>query len=147
MRNWAGNYEFGAARVHCPTRVEEIQEIVARATRVKAVGTRHSFNDVADTPQDLVRVGGLRDGNLGIVADTDTTVSVRPGVRYGDVAQFLACSKRTLANFASLPHISVGGSVATGTHGSGIGNPGLCECGARDTDREGGRLPLPSLPG
>ena len=125
MRNWAGNYEFGAARVHCPTNVAEVQEIVAGATRAKAIGTRHSFNDVADTSQDLVLVEGLRDGNRGIIADTDKTVSVRPGVRYGDVARFLACSGRTLANFASLPHISVGGSVATGTHGSGVGNSGL----------------------
>ena len=125
MRNWAGNYEFKAARCHVPASVEEVQAIVSRATRVKAIGSRHSFNDIADTLSDLVSTEALRDGNEGIVSSSRDTVSVRPGVRYGDLARFLAHQNRTLANFASLPHITVGGSVATGTHGSGVQNPNL----------------------
>ena len=121
MRNWAGNLEFGAARVHRPTTVAAIQEIVAGAARVKAVGTRHSFNDIADTSEDLVSVEGL-DRVVGLSEDA---VTVEAGIRYGDLAERLLAEGRTLANFASLPHISVGGSVATGTHGSGVRNGGL----------------------
>ena len=47
--NWAGNYEYRAARVHRPRTVEEVRELVVRAGRVKVLGTRHSFNDIADT--------------------------------------------------------------------------------------------------
>jgi xylitol oxidase len=31
----------------------------------------------------------------------------------------------TLQNMASLPHISIAGAIATGTHGSGMGNGNL----------------------
>ena len=121
MRNWAGNYEFKAARCHAPTTVDEVREIVARAHGVKAIGTRHSFNDVADTAEDLVSVERL----ARVVAVGEDTVDVEPGIRYGDLARALGPHGRTLANFASLPHISVGGSVATATHGSGVRNPNL----------------------
>jgi len=49
-------------------------------------------------------------------------VSVSAGVRYGDLAGWLAARRRALPNLASLPHISVAGAIATGTHGSGDGN-------------------------
>lgn len=124
MKNWAGNYEFGAPHVHWPTTVEEIQSIVAGTARVKALGSRHSFNDIADSAGDLVSTSAL-DRVLRTPEAGDTSVWVEPGVKYGDLARTLAESGRTLANFASLPHITVGGSVATATHGSGVANPGL----------------------
>ena len=118
MKNWAGNYEFRAARVHRPSSAAEVQTIVAGADRVKAAGTRHSFNDVADTEGDIVSTEGL-----DAIGELDgESVWVEAGVRYGDLAERLLPQGYTLANFASLPHITVGGSVATGTHGSGVGN-------------------------
>lgn len=121
MKNWAGNYEFEAARLHAPRSIEELQEAVSGARRVKAIGTRHSFNDIADTAEDLVSVERLN----RVISEEEDRVWIEPGIRYGDLAQHLARSGRTLANFASLPHISVGGSVATATHGSGVKNPNL----------------------
>ena len=47
------------------------------------------------------------------------TVSVSGGVRYGELAAALEERGWALAAMASLPHISVAGAVATGTHGSG----------------------------
>lgn len=117
MRNWAGNHTYVAERVHEPTTVEELQELVAGAERVRAVGTRHSFTDLADTTGDLVATGSLP-------ADVEVdaarpVVRVAAGVRYGELAERLAAQGLALATMASLPHISVAGAVATGTHGSG----------------------------
>ena len=50
LTNWAGNLAYSAASVHHPTSVVEVQELVARLPRVKALGTRHSFNTIADSP-------------------------------------------------------------------------------------------------
>ena len=98
MENWAGNYEFQAARVHRPSSVEEIQAIVAGARRVKAAGTHHSFNDVADTPEDIVSTERLdRIGPLD-----EESVWVEAGVKYGDLAEWLWPRGDTLANVASL---------------------------------------------
>jgi alditol oxidase len=50
LTNWAGNLAYSADSVHHPTSVVEVQELVARLPRVKALGTRHSFNTIADSP-------------------------------------------------------------------------------------------------
>jgi xylitol oxidase len=113
--NWAGSHEYAAARIHEPDSVERLQEVVAAARQVRALGTRHSFTDVADTPGDLVSTLGLP----ATVEIGDDTVRVAAGVRYGDLAVRLHERGLALATMASLPHISVGGAVATGTHGSG----------------------------
>ena len=50
-RNWGGNYTYGAEKLHRPSTVEEVQEIVAGASQVHVLGTRHSFNDIADAAE------------------------------------------------------------------------------------------------
>jgi alditol oxidase len=58
--------------------------------------------------------------------DAETgTVTVSGGMKYGELVPALAVTGRALANLASLPHITIAGSVATGTHGSGARQPGL----------------------
>lgn len=121
LLNWAGNHVFRAPRFHRPSTVDEIQGLVAGAERVKAAGTRHSFGDIADTEGDLISVEAF-DKVLEI---GEGWVDVEAGIRYGDLAAALWREGRALANMASLPHITVGGSVATGTHGSGVLNPSL----------------------
>ncbi|MFL6268452.1 MAG: xylitol oxidase, partial [Actinomycetes bacterium] len=48
--NWAGNLTYSADSIHHPTSVVEVQQLVAQHWRVKALGTQHSFNAVADSP-------------------------------------------------------------------------------------------------
>ncbi len=116
-RNWAGNVRYAARRRHTPSTVDELRRLVAGSDRIRAVGTGHSFNRLGDTTGDLVSLAGLLptvelDPQRG-------TVTVAAGLRYGDVATRLHAQGYALANLASLPHISVAGAVATGTHGSG----------------------------
>ncbi|QBI54143.1 FAD-binding protein [Streptomonospora litoralis] len=121
--NWAGNIGFGAERVHRPASVAQLQAVVARAERARALGSGHSFNTVADTPGDLVSLADLpRTMELDTASQT---VQVGAGVRYAELAQWLQERGRALHNLGSLPHISVAGSVATATHGSGDANGNL----------------------
>ncbi len=121
LSNWSENFRYSADSIHHPTSVAEIQRLVASAGRVKALGTRHSFTTVADTPNGaLVSLSGMADE---LIVHTDRmTASVSPGSSYGVVAAGLEAQGYALANMGSLPHISVGGGTATGTHGSGDGN-------------------------
>jgi alditol oxidase len=120
--NWAGTHAYRATRIHRPSTVEELQEIVARAPRIRVLGSRHSFSDVADSAE-LVSLEGLP---ADIVVDRERmTVSVGAGVRYGELAEALNAEGLALHNLASLPHISVAGAIATATHGSGDGNGNL----------------------
>lgn len=118
--NWAGNIHFSAARVHRPSDVAELQAIVAGASRAKALGTGHSFNPIADTSGDLISTAGLP--QLIDVDAAARTVRVSAGTRFGVLAAELDARGFALPNMASLPHISVAGAYATGTHGSGDSN-------------------------
>ncbi|WP_238013028.1 FAD-binding protein [Dactylosporangium sp. AC04546] len=118
-KNWAGNITFEAARVHRPESVEQVQEIVSAAEQVRVLGSGHSFNRIADTTADLVSVAGLP-AEVRVDAERGT-VSVAGGVRYGELAAQLDAAGYALHNLGSLPHISIAGAVATGTHGSGAG--------------------------
>jgi xylitol oxidase len=101
--------------------VDELRGMVANADRVRALGTGHSFNRVADTVGDLVNLQDLPP-RLEIAGDT---VTVSAGTRFGELVGPLNRAGRALHNLGSLPHISVAGACATGTHGSGDGNPCL----------------------
>jgi xylitol oxidase len=121
--NWAGNHTYRASALHRPEDLEALRSLVAAAPRVRALGSRHSFSDLTDTEGVLVDLGGLP---TGIEVDpAGPAVSVSGGVRYGDLARALEARGWALANLASLPHISVAGAVATGTHGSGDRNRSL----------------------
>jgi len=122
-KNWAGNYTYSAARWHCPKTVEHIQELVVRCGRLKVLGTRHSFNGIADCAEDIV---SLEHFDHVVALDRERrTVTVEAGVRYGQLCRQLHCEGYALHNLASLPHISVAGACATATHGSGDSNGNL----------------------
>lgn len=121
LTNWAGNVAYSAAGVHRPGSVEEAAELVASSGRIRALGTRHSFSRVADSAGELVSTERL-DRVLDVRADG---VTVEAGIAYGALGRVLAGHGLALGNFASLPHVSVGGAVATATHGSGVGNRSL----------------------
>ncbi len=116
--NWAQNLTYRADRVHRPSSVTELQQLVASSRRLKALGTRHCFNDIADVVDgDQVELAGLP---AALEIDSGrATARVGAASRYGDIAAALDAAGFAVANLASLPHISVAGAVATATHGSG----------------------------
>lgn len=118
--NWSGNITFSARAVHRPITLDEMQTIVSRSERLRALGTGHSFNRIADTTGDLVSLAELP--GAAEVDEHNGTVTVGAGLRYGEVTGVLQASGRALPNLGSLPHISVAGACATGTHGSGDAN-------------------------
>jgi xylitol oxidase len=120
ITNWAGNVTFSAQELRRPTTIGDVQRIVATADRVRALGSGHSFNTVADTTGQLI---SLRDLPPLIEVDSDRAqVTVSAGLRYGDIAGRIDEHGFALRNMGSLPHIAVAGAAATGTHGSGDGN-------------------------
>ena len=123
MKNWAGNLDYASAEVRRPTSVEELAGIVAGAGRVKALGSRHSFNRVGDTDGVHVLLDALPQ-RIELAPDR-ATVRVSGGVSYGELCRALEQSGVAIHNLASLPHISVAGAVQTGTHGSGVDNQSL----------------------
>jgi xylitol oxidase len=117
LTNWAGNHAYRATWLHEPDSLERLQEIVRGAGRLKALGSRHSFNDIADTDGALVSLARMP--RVFVLDRAARTVTVDGAVRYGELCGPLDEAGFALHNLASLPHISVAGACATATHGSG----------------------------
>ena len=123
LKNWAGNFEFSTGNIHYPKTLEEVQEIVKKCDKITALGSQHSFNKIADNTENLI---SLKEMNKVISIDrAANTVTVEAGMRYGELAPYLHQNGYALHNLASLPHITIAGSVATATHGSGVNNGNL----------------------
>ncbi|MFI9168274.1 D-arabinono-1,4-lactone oxidase [Streptomyces lincolnensis] len=125
VTNWAGNITYAAKELHRPHSLDALRDLVAGSTTVRVLGSGHSFNEIAEPGPEGVL---LSLAALPAEVDVDTearTVRVGGGVRYAELARRVHGHGLALSNMASLPHISVAGSVATGTHGSGVGNGSL----------------------
>jgi len=118
LKNWAGNYTYQARNLQTPATVEELQQMVRELDKQKALGSRHCFNNIADSPQNQISTARLN--KIVQLDETNKTLTVESGIRYGDFAMELDKQGYALHNLASLPHISVAGACATGTHGSGV---------------------------
>jgi xylitol oxidase len=121
--NWAGNLAYRSARIVAAATVAEAQEAVRSSAKLTTLGSRHCFNEIADTTGTHLSLARL---NRVLALDRAAmTVTVEGGIRYGDLGPALAAEGFALANLASLPHISIAGAIATATHGSGAANRNL----------------------
>jgi len=123
LKNWAGNLTYSTNNVYYPKSVGEVQDIVKKCSRLRALGTRHCFNNIADSKDNLI---SSRDMNKVLSLDANAhSVTVEAGIKYGELCPYLDEKGFALHNLASLPHISVAGSCTTATHGSGVRNGNL----------------------
>ena len=120
--NWAGNITYSTGDVHTPASVEEVSDVIKSCSKLRALGTRHSFNTIADSKHNQISLKHL---DAIAIDDKARTVTVGAGVAYGQLAPVIEARGFALHNLASLPHISVAGAIATATHGSGIHNGNL----------------------
>lgn len=121
--NWAGNLTYQSSALEMPEAMDDLRSLVREADHLKPLGTRHSFNTIADTRYRHVSLDNI-ESDIQIDA-INQTVKVAGGIKYGDLAVKLHEEGFALHNLASLPHISVAGACATGTHGSGDRNGNL----------------------
>jgi xylitol oxidase len=120
LQTWSGTYRFTARQVIAARTIDDVRRAVAAGGRVRALGTRHSFNDLADNGATLVTVTGIAPDP--VLDEASRTVTVGAGTSYGAIAAWLQERGWALGNLGSLPHISIAGAIATGTHGSGNRN-------------------------
>jgi xylitol oxidase len=123
LKNWAGNIEYSTDHQQTAASITEVQEYVKTHPRLKALGTRHCFNNIADSKDGFLSLKTM-DEVLSLDAEK-RTVTVGAGVTYGKLCPYLDAKGFALHNLASLPHISVAGACSTATHGSGEKNGNL----------------------
>ncbi|WP_205502453.1 FAD-binding protein [Rufibacter psychrotolerans] len=123
LRNWAGNLIYSTNQVHYLASLKEVKTIVRNCQKVRALGSRHSFNQIADSGENLISLQMM--ASVVYLDKAANTVTVEAGMRYGELTEILEKHGYAIHNMASLPHITVVGACATATHGSGIHNGNL----------------------
>ena len=123
LTNWAGNLQYATERLYKATSLEDVQRFVRGNNQFKVLGTRHCFNDIADTASQFLSLKSL-DKVVNLDRQTQT-ITIEAGISYGQLCPFIDQHGYALHNLASLPHISVAGACTTATHGSGSRNGNL----------------------
>jgi xylitol oxidase len=123
LKNWAGNLEYSTDRLYAATSLEQVQDYVKKETKLKVLGTRHCFNNIADSKDSFLSLKAM--DKVIAVDPAKRTVTVSAGITYGQLCPYLDSKGFALHNLASLPHISVAGACSTATHGSGEKNGNL----------------------
>ena len=123
LKNWAGNIEYSTDRLQVSNSLEQVQDYVKTRSKLKVLGTRHCFNDIADSKDGFLSLKPM--DKVISVDPAKRTVTVDAGITYGQLCPYLDSQGFALHNLASLPHISVAGACSTATHGSGQKNGNL----------------------
>lgn len=123
LTNWAGNLEYSTNSIHYPATMDEAVETIKKSRKLRPLGSQHSFNTIADSEENLL--SSKRLNGLVSLDKENMSVTVEGGIKYGELVEYLHNEGYALHNLASLPHISIAGSVATATHGSGVKNGNL----------------------
>ncbi|HXA53934.1 MAG TPA: FAD-binding protein [Solirubrobacteraceae bacterium] len=135
-RNDTGNQRIYPLRQITPTTLPELQAAVRAAEEdrctIRAVGSGHSWSDVALTDGILVRPDGLTkplDLDRALLqagaGDPDehtgtTLVQVQAGMRIAELNSHLQARGLALPNMGGFDGQTVAGVISTSTHGSGI---------------------------
>ena len=123
LKNWAGNLEYGTDRLYSANSLEQVRDYVKKQSKLKVLGTRHCFNNIADSTHNIL---SLKSMDEVVALDPEAhTVTVNAGITYGQLCPYLHTRGFALHNLASLPHISIAGACSTATHGSGEKNGNL----------------------
>jgi len=123
LTNWAGNLEYGTDRLYSANSLEQVRDYVKKQSKLKVLGTRHCFNNIADSTHNIL---SLKSMDEVVALDPEAhTVTVNAGITYGQLCPYLHTRGFALHNLASLPHISIAGACSTATHGSGEKNGNL----------------------
>src|SRR5947208_4774492 len=123
LKNWAGNLEYSTARLYSASSLEQVCSYVKKQNKLKVLGTRHCFNNIADSTDNFLSLRPL-DKMVALEPEAHT-VTVDAGMTYGQLSPLLHSKGFALHNLASLPHISIAGAINTATHGSGERNGNL----------------------
>jgi alditol oxidase len=123
LKNWAGNLEYGTDHLYSGNSLQQVRDYVKKQSKLKVLGTRHCFNNIADSTDNLLSLKSM-DEVVGLDPEAHT-VTVAAGITYGQLCPYLHTRGFALHNLASLPHISIAGACSTATHGSGEKNGNL----------------------
>ena len=134
-KNVVANQKARTELMFIPRTLEDLVYIVHKAEknnkRIRALGSSHSWSDVAVTDHYLVKthkISGflkLDKRQLKSSVNSDGLVEVKGGTSVRDFNKGLDKRKRAIINMGGIDHQTLAGAISTSTHGSGRNLPSL----------------------
>lgn len=123
--NFSRRHSVRPRRVVAPSDLDGLRRVLkeaaAEGSRVRVVGSGHSYNDVAIAPETQV---SLRHLNRILEVDLDRArLTVQGGASLREIRTELHRHQLAFANMGDIDHQSIAGALSTGTHGTGLTAP------------------------
>ncbi len=130
-KNHLGNQRIDPLRIYAPRSIAEVQQIVRlareRGVNVRAVGSGHSWSDVALTegfllePTGMTRVPASEPDFIRADWAARRLVRAEGGARIRELNAWLDANGMGFANLGGYDGQTIAGVTSTSTHGSGVG--------------------------
>ena len=120
-RNWSGSQSATPDLRRAPASVSELQELLTHpdyaTAKIRPVGSGHSFSPLVPTNDIMVSLARLN----GVLSHHDALCQARvaAGSLLGQLGQPLASIGQAMFNMPDIDQQSLGGLLATATHGTG----------------------------
>jgi L-gulonolactone oxidase len=116
--NWARNQSCVAKNYFQPQTEDEIIQVIKEHSKIRVVGTGHSWNKICLTEDALVNFDNY---NKVLHLDKQALkITVQAGIKLWQLNEYLDKEGLALKNLGSISEQSIAGAVSTGTHGTGI---------------------------
>ncbi|GAB2902451.1 D-arabinono-1,4-lactone oxidase [Microbulbifer echini] len=119
-RNWSGSQVCLPSERLAPKTIAELQQRVADSKgTIRAVGAGHSFTPLVPTDDTIISLGRIS----GVLDHSKETAeaTIYAGTRIADLGQPLEDIGQALINQPDIDEQTLGGCLATATHGTGAG--------------------------
>jgi len=136
VENWSGHLVVDDVWTCAPRTIPEVLLVAdwaaANGYRLRPRGASHNFSPLAltgaEAPQDRVVVVSTTEhlNRMSLVDDQPGQVRVEPGVRLGELLEFIGSHGLGFTNTPAIGEVTVGGMLAIAAHGSSVptsGNP------------------------
>ncbi|MCG8321085.1 MAG: FAD-binding protein [Cytophagales bacterium] len=111
--------------------VQIIHEAEDKGMRVKAIGSGHSYSDIALSDGylvDMCRLNQVLNLNKQVLKEScrlDNLIEIESGISIQKLNRDLDDLNLAVLNMGGIDNQTISGAIATGTHGTGIGLPGI----------------------
>lgn len=122
MKNWSGKINWHPKQLLQPSSEKEIQTIIKQALNnkqnVRVVGSAHSFNPLWVTNEVLINLDNYQ--GLIKVDKTAMQATIKAGTKLYALGDLLFKNGLAMENLGDIDKQSIGGTIGTGTHGTGL---------------------------
>ena len=114
--SWNENLTYNYKNLFSVTSEEELQDIIRKTDKVRFFGKKQSSSDIAAGVDTLIDISKYN--KIIVYNDLERTITVQSGIILGDMLEAIEAKGWCIPCLPDINTITVGGALATGTHGT-----------------------------